>query len=117
MEIVTQEVKTLYSIQFTLSEFTEILSKCYKEIEDERCAYPNAFDWLNFEDESADPEGWYESRVRDVLEREMFLKAKGDTYSYIAKHFGFDGWSNGGLWNKNKQVWEMEVFNRGRFLK
>lgn len=116
MEIVTQEVKTLYSIQFTVSDFAGILFKYYREMEDEKCAYPKAFEWLDLEKEDRYPSKLTENRVLDILDR-MFIKGNGDTYAFIAKYFGFDGWSNGGLWNKNKKVWEMGVYNRGRYLK
>lgn len=112
MKIVGQEVKTLYTIELSVSDIAEAMSDYCKSTNKHK--YPRAFDWLTMDTEA---ESWTLKKVEEIINKTFFMASNGDTYSYLAEYFGFDGWSNAGLWKENKRIYTMSVFNRGEYLK
>ena len=97
MKILKQEVKTNYNISFDLSEFLQICHDYMTSMNKHR--HPRAFENLDISDEI---------KVKEVeaFFKEMFVVGNGDLFALIAEHFGFDGWSHAGYYNKakNKEV-------------
>lgn len=112
MKIVSQEVKTIYTIELTVSDIRVAVIDYYNSNNKHR--HPRAFEWLDF---STDPHNWKDSRFLKIAKDELFLSGSADTYSYLAYYFGFDGWDHAGVWYQNKNIYSMRLFNRGEYLK
>ena len=100
MKITSAKVITVYTIDYTFEEFIEAAKD-----ETSKLGYPQAFKF-----ENVDFFDMPEDRQRKVFEGFIL---HGDTYSAIARHFGFDGWKNAGFYNSRKGVRNMVVYRDG----
>jgi hypothetical protein len=113
MKITETKVKTLYTIKLDLADFALILEHFHSDRENcdpILCVCKTAFDWLAHT--SADVS---ESRAETVIQQ-LYSDAKADTYTYIAKTLGFDGWENAGYYDGKKKIYTMVVYNNGDTL-
>lgn len=101
MNIYKKEIKTLYEIRFDLMEFLKIV-EVFKECK-EKMVLSNAFCKLTSFD------------YNEVIKFYKHLADLGnpDTFLFIAKTLGFDGWENAGYYNALKDCYCMTVFNHG----
>ena len=105
MKITQQEVKTIYTITFDMADLLDIITK-YQESEADMIMYPKAFD-----DMTVTPEMPESNLIK--LMKEISRYGNGDTYTVIAKHLGFDGWTHAGLYNESKFTYSMTVYSHG----
>lgn len=90
MKILSQEVKTFYTIEIDRQTLYDIAEKFTKD-ETASILYKRAFtDFAN------------SGNINE-----------GDTCSYIAKALGFDGWQTAGVYYVERRVYKMVVFNYG----
>jgi hypothetical protein len=113
MKITETKVKTLYTIKLDTADFAILLEQFHDDKENECVAlteYPKAFDFYTTTRENVREE------VAAAVMNQMFSRANGDTYNYIARTLGFDGWENAGYYNKIKRIYTMVVYNNGDTL-
>lgn len=107
MKITKQEVKTFYSISISFNDFVKAI-ETYKAKEIHQISYSKAFDKFNIDDTTM-------GNLRNGFQNISF-KGNGDTYGYLAKYFGFDGWQNAGYYSENQKAYCMVVYNYGDTL-
>ena len=104
MKITKQEVKTIYSISISFKDWTRAIEN-YKESETMRIVYSKAFEKFDIEDTTM---GNLSKGFKN-----LGFNGNGDTYNYLAKFFGFDGWSNAGYYSETQKAHCMVVYNYG----
>lgn len=113
MKITETKVKTLYNIVLDTADFAILLEQFHDDKKDNAVilySCQKAFDWLETTHAHVS-----EQRAIAVM-GQMHSKAHGDTYNYLAKSLGFDGWENAGYFDKNKNRYCMVVYNNGDTL-
>lgn len=103
MKITSAKVMTVYDIDYTFEDFIEAAKDAF-----ERAGRPNAFlvDGVDVLDMP-------EEQQLKIFRKQWHCMLHGDTYTVIARHLGFDGWKNAGLYDKRKDVRSMVVYNDG----
>lgn len=104
MKITMQEVRTIYEISIDFKDWVNAIEN-YKEKEFERIIHPKAFENFNIDDTTM-------GNLRTGF-RNINYKGNGDTFAYLARFFGFDGWSNAGLHYEKRNAHCMTVYNYG----
>lgn len=104
MKITKTEVRTTYSISIDFKDWTNAI-EAYKEKESYRICHPKAFDGFNIEDTTM-------GNLRNGFHNINF-KGNADTFEYLARFFGFDGWSNAGIYYERRKAHCMVVYNYG----
>lgn len=103
MKIRSAEVKTNYTIEYTLEDLWEIVANAatdYTNVKKIFCKYGG--------DESKLGE------VRDLFE--SFDGMTADELYYISRKLGFDGWSHCGHYDEFKKVRVLHVYRNGDAL-
>ena len=95
MKITKQEVKTTYEISIDFKDWVNAIEN-YKDNENPKIFFPKAFDKFNIEDTTM-------GNLRNGFQNINF-KGNGDTFNYIARFFGFDGWSNAGIYYEKRHA-------------
>lgn len=104
MKITTTEVKTFYSISIEFKDWVNAIEN-YKAKEAPKICHPRAFETFNIEDTTM-------GNLRNGFRRIDPIGNK-DTFEYLARFLGFDGWQNAGIFNERTQTHNMVVYNRG----
>ena len=108
MKIVNQEVKTIVTITLDLGDFERMIEE-YKKSDFYRACYHDAFKGMSV------TAIMNEENLIKVM-KEMHGKGNKDTYQYIAKVNGFDGWENAGFHNETNHTYRMTVYSYGDTL-
>lgn len=106
MKITKQEVRTTYSIEFDLSDFTKIFINAKEDV-----TRINAFASFNLEDDSME-------NIKKCFNKfdSMFRKGSSEDLQYIVRKLGFDGIEHYGMMKtlmNGKQVYRLTVYNYG----
>lgn len=113
MKITKAEVKTIYDIRFNFTEFKSLYTEFVNADENsvEKIIHSLAFNGCDF------------SNLSDAYINGLFQclshktsNDRGQTYDYIAKYFGFDGWDNAGYYDKASENYCMVVYKHGDSL-
>ena len=107
MKVTSKEVRTIYSIKVSATDFYEVKVAWFAD-EVLRISYPKAFSFCASETAALENQ-CLEKTIREMQE----LSASGDRARLIAKHFGFDGFENAGYFNKRTRTLDMVVYNHG----
>lgn len=106
MKVVSKEVKTFYDIMLNIEDLTEIVKSFRDSMNKHRT--PKAFDWLKYDEIDLD------NKLLDESHLKMFWNASnGDSLTYIANYYGFDGWQHSGYYCEHKKQHKMVVYNYG----
>ena len=107
MKITKQEVKTIYSIEVTLRDFTDAL-EAYVKDRNSRIGYEGAFKHLKYDDLK-------DENLANI--KACFKCFRSDdevsTKNYLVRFLGFDGIENYGLYSEKTNTIHMTVFNYG----
>ena len=103
MKIMKQTVKTIVNIALDSADFANLIEK-YKRSDAYKASFPNAF-----KDMSVTAEMPEENVIRVM--KEIFSRGNADTYNFIAKALGFDGWENAGYLDNEKMI--LMLFSNG----
>lgn len=96
------EVKTIYNIEFNLTDFTKIFMEAKDDV-----TRINAFDEFNLEDDTME-------NVKSCFNK--ICKVWGNNakdIQYIVRKFGFDGVENYGYYEERTKTYKLVVFNYG----
>lgn len=108
MTITKTEVKTFYSIEINIDDFSAIFNHFDESMKKHH--YPHAFEF------AYDNKGSKIKDVEEVFTRKLWEQGNSDTYRYIANYYGFDGWQNAGYYNEGRKVYHMQMYNEGSTL-
>ncbi len=106
MKIISKEVRTTYEIMFDINEYTEIVKSFRDSMKKHHT--PKAFEWLKYDEIDIDNKPLDEWHLKN-----LWNCGNGDTFRYIANYFGFDGWSNAGIYYDHHKCHKMTVYNYG----
>ena len=104
MKITKTEVRTTYEISIDFKDWVNAIEN-YKEKETGRIFYPKAFEDFNIDDTTM-------GNLRHGYHNINFIGNK-DTFGYLAHYFGFDSWSNAGIYFERRKAYCMSVYNCG----
>lgn len=103
MKIRKVEVRTTYNIEYSINDLWEIIREAKEdETNFKKCFY------------KYDGENSTLGDVKDLFE--SLNGFNGDELNYIAYKLGFDGWSNAGIYDKNRHVRTFTVYRYGDTL-
>ncbi len=111
MEKFKLEVKTTYTINLTVNDIADAIKDYYKSGKMRK--FPRAFEWLS---EKEDISTFTNEKIENLAKNSLFVEGNGDTFSYFADYFGFDGFTNSGRWDESKKVYRMVVYDYGNRL-
>ena len=111
MRITEQKVTTTYNITLDAADFARIAETLAKD------EYKDTYKKNVFGGKSREfvKENMDEQAAKELMER-MFWDGNGDTYTFIAKTLGFDGWYNAGYYKEEKGLYFMQLRNNGDCL-
>lgn len=117
------EVKTTYRISFSMdtlkdiiSDFADAKKNNSAEMYITNDAFKNVIISSDKEINNTLSYGLFEQSTVDEIVGYFKLNPcgfHGDTFNYIARKLGFDGYSCAGYYNENTEKYEMEVYNKG----
>lgn len=101
MTVTKKETKTFYNVRISYEDF-ETLVREYDRVEKMQTLFPTAFKDL----QSRDPDD-----MKKFFENWGFFRSNAQTYRYVARYYGFDGWYNCGYTEKGSI--RMVLYNEG----
>ena len=105
MKITSKETKTFYDIMIDVDDLSMIIESWHKSMK--KHYTPHAFEWLDTDTIDFD-------KPLDIKHLEtLWHLSNGDTLTYIAKYYGFDGWHHAGTYYENHKCHKMTVYNYG----
>lgn len=96
------EVKTIYNIEFDLTDFTKIFMEAKDDV-----TRINAFSKFNLEDDTM---GNVKSCFNEICK---LLGNNAEDIRYIVRKLGFDGVENYGYYEERTKTYKLVVFNHG----
>ena len=112
MKITKATVKTQFEIEIEFKDFADAFVKYGSEDgECYRILYPKAFEGEDLEDTTV-------GSLREIFKTLNSPTAKrrhGDTYAYLAKCLGFDGWENAGYYHEPTGRYRFSVYVYGDY--
>lgn len=103
MKIIKVEVRTTYYIEYSINDLWKII----REAKEDETNFQKFF--YKYDGENSTLED-----VKDLFE--SLNGFNGDELKYIAYKLGFDGWSNAGIYDKNRHVRTFIVYRYGDTL-